>query len=362
MRLGLLTLPLLVVLLLCARSVRADDPAPAVVAPSADMALWLDYANRFIQADGRVVDTGLGGISHSEAQGTAMLFAERHDDRARFDRIWIWTHVNLGVRKDSLFAWSWHPEGREHVTDKNNATDGDLLIAWALAEAGARWQVQAYRDAAGAITKTLLAKLMRDTDAGPVLLPGTEGFESPKGIVVNLSYAILPAYRMLDTVIPNPLWHRLSDTTHTLIGAARFGRFSLPPDWLFVPKGWKAAGKGPTLTTWPEKPPRFGFDAIRVPLYLAWTGSDGRDLWPYQSFWSYFDPLPFHPAWIDLAENAVPIGDMPAGFARIRKLADEASHPTGAAPPFNPLAEKEDYFSASLSLLSDLAWHDRGMK
>jgi len=321
--------------------------------------LWDDYAARFVQPDGRVIDTGLGGISHSESQGTAMLLAERHDDRARFDQIWGWTHSNLGVRKDALFAWLWRPDAREHLPDKNNATDGDVLIAWALAEAGQRWGVPAYHDAAGAITKTLLTKLLRETDVGPVLLPGTEGFESNKGMVINLSYAILPAYRVLDGLLPNPAWHRLSDATHHLLAVARFGRFSLPPDWLFLPKGWKSASKTPALSLWTEKPARFGYDAIRVPLFLAWTGADGRELWPFLSFWGYFDPLPFHPPWADLTENAVPIADLPPGFVSVRKLAEEATHPTNVQPPPTLLTDHDDYFSASLTLLCNLAWHDR---
>jgi endoglucanase len=330
----------------------------------AEDALWDDYAARFVQADGRVVDTGLGGISHSEAQGTAMLLAQRHNDQARFDRIWAWTRGNLGVRKDALFAWSWRPEGRnteahDRVPDKNSATDGDLLIAWALAEAGQRWHNADYRDAAGAIAKTLLTKLLRDTDAGPVLLPGSDGFESANGIAVNLSYAILPAYRALDALLPDPAWHRLTDATHNLIAAARFGRFSLPPDWLFVPKNWKMASKTPALSIWAEKPPRFGFDAVRVPLFLAWTGADGHELWPFLSFWGYFDPLPFHPPWTDLVENAVPLANLPPGFVSIRRLTEEATHPTHAGAPTITLVENEDYFSASLSLLADLAWRDR---
>ncbi len=348
MAIRFLTLPATAVLLLASVcGVRAQDT------------LWADYARRFVMPDGRVVDTGRGGISHSESQGTGMLLAERHNDRAEFELIWGWTHANLAVRKDALMAWSWRPDGHDHVPDKNSATDGDLLIAWALAEAGRRWNVPAYHDASAAIAKTLLSKLLRDTDAGPVLLPGSDGFETAQGLAVNLSYAILPAYRVLDGLVPNPAWHNLTLATHTLLAAARFGKFSLPPDWLFVPKGWKASAKTPALSPWTEKPARFGFDAVRVPLYLAWSGADGRELWPFLSFWGYFDPLPFHPPWTNLLENAVPLENLPPGFISIRKLAEEATHPSNAPPPTTALIDNEGYFSASLTLLCDLAWHDR---
>ena len=338
----------------------AATPAPAAATPSLspEQALWAAYVQHFVQPDGRVVDTGMGGISHSESQGTAMLLAERHDDRVRFDAVWGWTRANLGIRHDALFAWAWRPDAHEHVPDLNNASDGDLLIAWALAEAAQRWQVAAYRDAAVAIAREMLARLVRQTDAGPVLLPGAEGFETAKGLVVNLSYAILPAYRVLDGIAPDPLWHRLSQTAHALEARARFGRFSLPPDWLFVPRGWKAGAPQPALQPWPDKPTRFGFDAIRIPLYLAWSGADGRELWPYLTFWAYFDSLPFHPAWTDLKENAIPMDTLPPGFVSIRRLAEEAAHPGGATPA-PVLGAGEDYYSASLTLLASQAWLDR---
>ena len=49
-------------------------PAPGrFTASAADQAEWLAFRNRFIAPEGRVVDTGNGGVSHSEGQGYAML-------------------------------------------------------------------------------------------------------------------------------------------------------------------------------------------------------------------------------------------------------------------------------------------------
>jgi len=57
-----------------------------------------------------------------------MLFAVHYGDRAAFDLAWQWTQRNLQVRDDALMAWRWDPKGG--VTDKNDAADGDILIAW----------------------------------------------------------------------------------------------------------------------------------------------------------------------------------------------------------------------------------------
>lgn len=93
---------------------------------------WQGYKQRFVTSAGRVVDTANGQISHSEGQGYGMLLAVAANDRPTFERLWGWTRANLMVRDDQLIAWRWTPGQRPPITDMNNATDGDILIAWAL--------------------------------------------------------------------------------------------------------------------------------------------------------------------------------------------------------------------------------------
>ncbi len=106
---------------------------------------WQAYKQRFITSTGRVIDTANGQISHSEGQGYGMLLAVAANDRGTFDRLWNWTRANLMVRDDQLIAWRWTPGQRPPITDMNNATDGDILIAWALAEAAELWGDVSYR-------------------------------------------------------------------------------------------------------------------------------------------------------------------------------------------------------------------------
>ena len=122
---------------------------------------WTAFKTAFVTAEGRVKDTGNGGISHSEGQGFAMLLATHHHDRKAFDGLWTWTQQNLGVRADRLFAWKWVPDAAVAVPDLNDAADGDLLIAWALARAGRRWESSDYTAAANAIARDVLAKLVK---------------------------------------------------------------------------------------------------------------------------------------------------------------------------------------------------------
>ena len=124
--------------LVASAAAQAQDTASA---PSAE-AQWQAYKNRFIASEGRLVDDSAGNVSHTEGQGYAMLLAAFADDAPTFARLWTWTQANLYIRGDGLAAWRWRPQDNPHALDRNNATDGDLLISWALVEAGRRWKTR----------------------------------------------------------------------------------------------------------------------------------------------------------------------------------------------------------------------------
>src|SRR6267378_228247 len=233
---------------------------------------WRQYKDRFVTSEGRVVDNANGGISHSEGQGYAMLIAERLDDLPTFEAIWQWTQNNLLVRGDGLAAWRWSPQA-PHVADHNNATDGDLLLAWALAEASDRWHVSEYRQSARKIVEGLAANVVTSSRFGPILLPASTGFaakDQPDAPVVNLSYWIFPAFKHLRAVSDAIDWDALTATGKTLIGLSRFGPRRLPSNWIsLAPAQPEPAHSFPAV---------FGYDAVRIPFYLAWGEPADRDL------------------------------------------------------------------------------------
>ncbi len=309
---------------------------------------WSVYKDRFI-VDGRVVDDANGGVSHSEGQGFGMLLAVAHDDRATFEALWQWTQVNLAVRDDLLHAWRWDPAAAEPVADVNNATDGDLLIAWALTRAGERWRRPAYTRAAAGLAAEIRGRLLRRVDGSTVLLPGAYGFEHPARTIVNPSYFVLPAYTALDRVDPSPDWQALSAASLAVLDAARFGDQGLPPDWLELDAVAGATNARPA----DGFAPRYGFDAVRVPLYLVWSGVGGTALDPYRAFWAAYDDAAFVPAWLDLNTGEAAPYAMSQGVAAI---ADLVRGLDATAPPSLPdLAPGEPYYSASLLLLARLA-------
>ena len=311
---------------------------------------WSSFRKHYVTSQGRITDSNNANISHSEGQGVGMLFAVAYNDRKTFDRIWSWTQQHLQIRDDPLFAWKWDPQATPPVTDRNNASDGDIIIAWALYRASLRWGKPAYRRAADKILHHIRRTLVRPTPFGPVILPGAHGFENDAGLTVNPSYWVYPAFAFFQQQQPQVTeWQALTDTGIELLRAGRFGRWQLPPDWLRI--------EGKQLRIADNFKPRFSYDAIRVPLYLIWGNHNDTDLvQPFVHFWDYFQGARFTPAWTDLTDDSIGSYDASPGFHAIMAL---TYHQIGRdhTRPQQP-RPREHYYSASLRLLTSLARQD----
>lgn len=313
---------------------------------------WPAYRKAFIREDGRVVDNGNGGISHSEGQGYAMVLAAAVQDRDSFARLWRWTSRELYIRDDGLAAWKWEPRASPNVTDRNNASDGDLLIAWALAEAGARWEEPGYTTAARTIAGAIFKHNVSASRFGPILLPGAVGFsasEQPDGPVVNLSYWIFPALERMAILVPGHDWAGLRASGLALIRDSRFGPLRLPPEWLAI------GGKAPVPATNFER--RFGYNAVRIPLYLAWSQRAQADqLKPFLTMWNATENL--GPFIVDIDDGKAS-GNLDApGYRMIFALAQCVAG--GRSVPFELATGRNDlYYPATLALLSTLAISER---
>jgi endo-1,4-beta-D-glucanase Y len=233
---------------------------------------WQAYKAKFLDVSGRIVDDGNGGISHSEGQGYGLLLAYLADNPVDFEQIWYFTRTELLIRDDGLAAWSWNPAKTPHIDDINDATDGDLLIAYALARGGDAWGRADYTQAATKIATTLLDKAIVRSGGRTLLLPGVTGFSAADrsdGPVINPSYLIFEAFPVLNALVPSEKWQQLSDDGHALIASMQFGSQKLPADWVSLKRQPKPADGL-------EK--EFGYNALRIPLYLMRGGIEDRPL------------------------------------------------------------------------------------
>ena len=309
---------------------------------------WTNFKQRFMESDGRVADRSKDNISHSEGQGYAMLLAVHNDDSAAFSRLWQWTQQHLQVRDDNLLAWRWQPQ--LGITDKNNASDGDLLVAWSLLRAYEKWHTSAYLKASRKIARDIRGKLLRKTAQGLILLPGIEGFDKPEGITINLSYWVFPALRELGRADPAPEWDELTRTGKTILQYARFGRWGLPPDWLLLGDKVKPAN---------GHAERFGYDAVRIPLYLLWGHQESETLLkPYRDFWGYFAAGRFMPAWTNFNDDSVDSYGASAGIHAIAVWVTGFPDPSPVRSA--SIDDQQGYYSTMLLLLSKMAVDERG--
>ena len=321
---------------------------PARAVPVAE---WDAFKARFLHPDGRVVDTGNGGVSHTEGQGWGLLFAVAFDDPAAFQAILVWTADTLRRSRDALHAWRYVPGEANPVPDVNNATDGDLFIAMALFRAARRWSRPAYAAKAQAIAHDVLRLLVRRASPRTLLLPGVQGFETRDAFVVNPSYYVFPALQELAAHTRDPLWMTVQSDGLALMRDGRFGRWMLPPDWLQVSR---TSGTLEPANGWP---PRFSYDAIRVPLYLSWAGRTPMSVdEAFRAYWA--QQLPDPPAWVDLVTGEVAPYAAPPGMRAVGEFSLAPIAVPDVPPSFPSAATAPDYYSAALILLARIAWQE----
>ncbi|MGO4736571.1 glycosyl hydrolase family 8 [Bosea sp. 2KB_26] len=255
-----------------------------VLASAAQAALpdgaWELYRQKFVTSEGRVIDDANGGISHSESQGYGLLLACLAGDRSSFASIFAFTRTELLIRDDGLAAWRWDPKASPHVTDINNASDGDLLIAEALACAGTRWTMPAYTTAARQIARSLAKVALLKRGGETWLMPGAVGFsekDRPDGPVVNPSYWVFEALPALAQLTGDQSWMQVQASGLKLLDTLAKAKM-LAPDWVSIKDTPRPAD---------GFPPQFGYNAIRIPLYLMRAGlADKARMEPFRKAWA----------------------------------------------------------------------------
>jgi len=230
-----------------------DGPVPATREAAAD------FLDRYVDEDGRVVRHDQGGDTVSEGQSYALLLARVAGDRDTFGRVWAWTRSSL-LRPDGLLAS--HADAGE-VLDRNPASDGDLVNAWAMLRApgpGADEPRRAGRRMADAVLEREIA-----APPGPALLAaGPWATGQPASL--NPSYWALPAFAALGEETGDGRWEELGAASVATIAALTEEGRLLPPDWA------RADGPSVRASASPNGDPpevQYGPDAQRVVVWLA---------------------------------------------------------------------------------------------
>ncbi|MGB0696629.1 MAG: glycosyl hydrolase family 8 [Rhodospirillaceae bacterium] len=324
-----------------ARAMSTSQASRTGVAGGPYQPLWTQYLSRYMTGGGRIKDTANGDISHTEGQGYAMLLAEAFDDLKSFDALWSWTKSSLRRPEDGLYSWRY--EAGKGITDPNNASDGEILLAWALMRAARRWGRADYAQESATLRALILRHLVVRWNGMPVILPAVQYFDKDDHLVVNLSYWIFPALQAFAAEDGEP-WSAINQSGLSLLNQAVFGPFSLPPDWMALPK------PGGSITLAQDMDSLFGFNAVRIPLYLYWGGivpSSVRGGQGICNFWRQHGERP--PATIDVATGELAPYPISQGVRAINSIS------CGNGPLKHPHIDEDPYYSATLLLLTLVA-------
>lgn len=335
--------------LLSAAMLAAGTASPLAAQTVPGRALWEAWKARFLDPSGRVIDFLQQEASHTEGQGYGMVLASHFDDQDALRRMLGWADANLGLRGDRLYAWRWLPHGEARVPDRNNASDGDLFIAWAMVRAARRWGDSALLDRAAGIAEDLVAQCIVQSPEDParvLFLPASFGFVHDRRVVVNPSYYMPRAMREVAAATGQDRLAAAAADGEALM--ARIAADGLVPDWVELTReGWRAAE---TMSV------NAGYEAIRVPLFLTWSGRpDHPAVQQVARAWrAGMQPSGPVPVVMERVSGLVLEESPDPGYRAVAALISCAGAPTrGAAIP--PFTAEQHYYPATLQLFTVLA-------
>lgn len=251
---------------------------------------WTGYKERFIQADGRVIDKKNNNITHSEAIGYTLYFAYKFKDNKAFDSVYAWYRANMPTNQYGLTPWVWGKDrfNQWRILDTNNATDGDMWIAYSLLLMGERRRDYAMIDAGKKLVTAIKKHLIVFVKDRVFLLPGKEGHESDDGIFLNLSYYHFDVLEVFFKNTQDSIWQKLSTDAEWLLHQSQFSVLQLHSDWIIIDN---------TLSIHNARNKMFGYDAIRIPFNIAKSNlaTKKKLLIPYKNF-------------VNMMQNEIPFG------------------------------------------------------
>ncbi|MEM8875355.1 MAG: glycosyl hydrolase family 8 [Planctomycetota bacterium] len=221
-------------------------------------------ANGFRRVKGE--NFNFGGQSYpnatvSEGIGYGMLLAVYNDDQALFDDLWNYAQFHFSVNGEGLMNWLIDQNGVP-VQNFNNATDGDLDIAFALVAAEQFWG--GYRqDALDIIDAILTFNINPDNSIRGGIV------NSP--VATNLSYAMPGWFRVFADFSGVDRWNDVTDRFYEILDLSEANQ------------GNNFVGLFPGDTTQvgvPYVPGEefYGYNACRIPWRIVadyiWYGTD----------------------------------------------------------------------------------------
>ena len=314
-------------------------------------ASWQEYKTLFIAKDGRVIDRVNADITHTESIGYAMYLALQANDLKSFKKIHLWYKNNLAKNKFGLLSWEWgkRKDGSWGILDMNNASDGDLWIAYDNILMYERTKNNVYKEDAISLMKSIKKYLIVKQNGSLYLLPGKEGFEHKDSIIINLSYYLFFIFDKFRTYDKDAIWQQLQNDGISLLYKARFTPLQLNPDWISINKRNAKISLARNFS--------FGYDAIRIPYNILKSKIENKNklLQPYKN---YVDTMKRSGAIFgvtNLKKGTISIYNYSFAYLSIYNMIDKyCNAQTSFTKQLDKLKgkHKDDYYSYSIYLLT----------
>lgn len=313
---------------------------------------WSEYKSLYITDDGRVIDRVNSDITHSESVGYAMYLALQNDDLKTFKKIHVWYINNLKKNKFGLIAWKWgkDKDGSWHTLDTNNASDGDLWIAYDNLCMYEKTKEQKYKEEALALMQNIKKYLLLKQNTSVYLLPGKEGFKHGDKIEINLSYYLFFIFDAFQKYDNDTIWEQLSKDGIKLIVASRFTPLHLNADWISIDM------KTDKIEL--AKNSSFGYDALRIPFNILKSDIKNKDelLKPYKNYVNAMKAAQSIFGVADLNKGKIDLYNYSYAQLSIYNLIDKYfNKQTSFSKKITQLKreKRNDYYSYSIYLLSN---------
>jgi len=313
-------------------------------------ASWSDYKKLYISKDGRVIDRANGNITHSESIGYGLYLALQNNDYKSFLNTYLWYKKNLKKNKYGLVSWKWGKDKNNswHVLDTNNATDGDIWIAYDCLLMYERCKEESYKVEAMQLISNIKKYLIVKESGSLYLLPGKIGFESQNNIIVNLSYYPFFIFDKFTEYDHDSIWYELKKDGIALLFKARFSPLQLNPDWICIDKN--------TQKISPSKNNSFGYDALRIPFNILKSNIQDKKklLQPYINYVNSMKATDTIYGVSNLKKGSISIYNYSYAHLSIYNLLDKTFNNSQTfSEQIKKLKEqdKDDYYSYSIYLM-----------
>lgn len=312
---------------------------------------WSEYKSLYIAEDGRVIDRVNCDTTHSESIGYALYLALENSDLNTFKKVHTWYTNNLKKNEFNLIGWKWgkDKDGSWHTLDFNNASDGDLWIAYDNLLMYEKSNEQKYKQEALSLMQSIKKYLIVEQNGSLYLLPGHKGFIHNDTIEINLSYYLFFIFDKFQKYDKDTIWSRLSQDGVKLLYNSRFSPLELNADWVEISKN--------SSSIKPAKNSSFGYDALRIPFNILKSDIEEKErlLAPYINYVNGMKAAKSIFGVVDLKDGNISLYNYSYAQLSIYNLIDQYYNKQKSfSKKIIQLKgeKKDDYYSYSIYLLS----------